>query len=278
MSLVFFCIALTMILMALSFAAQPLVYSYSKANAGFAKFPLLAIIVVIGFAIALYAILGAPGLVSQTVDTGMAETTSVQGQSTAARDKAASVETLLAGLEERLRSNPDDGEDWLLLAKSYEHVGRNADASEAYARAAALGVTDEDLGARLSSGEPTASGATAEIRGRLSYSQAVADQISPDDVVFITAKVHGNPMPLAVLRRSASEVPFDFVLSDETSMVKGSGISTANEITVTAKVSKSGDALNTASNLQATAGPVDPGNAGFLELVIGGAATNTESK
>jgi hypothetical protein len=59
-------------------------------------------------------------------------------------------------------------------------------------------------------------------------------------------------------------------------MVKGSGISAASEIIVTAKVSKSGDALNTASNMQATAGPIDPGNAGFIELVIGAAATETE--
>lgn len=276
MSLVFFFIALTMMLIALSFAAQPLVSSYSKANAGFAKFALLAIIVVIGFAIALYAAIGQPELESHIADTGTSDTASERRQTSAAREKAASVETLLAGLEERLRSNPDDGKDWLLLAKSYEHMGQNTDASEAYARAVALGVTDEALGARLSSSEPTASGATAEIRGRLSYSQAVADQISPDDVVFITAKAHGNPMPLAVLRRSASEVPFEFVLSDETSMVKGSGISTASEITVTAKVSKSGDALNTASNLQATAGPIDPGKAGFMELVIGAAATETE--
>lgn len=272
MSLVFLSIALTMILIALSFAAKPLVSSYSETNAGFAKFPLLAVIIVIGFAIALYAAIGAPELESQTVDAG----TPAQQQSTAEPDKAASVETLLAGLEERLHANPDNGKDWLLLAKSYEHVGRNADASDAYARAVALGVTDETLGARLSSSEPTASGATMEIRGRLSYSQAVAEQINPDDVVFITAKAHGNPMPLAVLRRSASEAPFDFVLSDETSMVKGGGISTASEITVTAKVSKSGDALNTAPDLQATAGPVEPGNAGFIELMIGAAATERE--
>jgi hypothetical protein len=59
-------------------------------------------------------------------------------------------------------------------------------------------------------------------------------------------------------------------------MVKGSGLSTATEVIVTAKVSKSGDALSTAADLQATVGPMEPGNAGLLELVIGGAATDTE--
>jgi len=276
MNLVFFCTALTMILIAVSFAATPLVSSCSKNDAGFAKFPLLAIVVVIGFAVALYAGIGSPGLESRAASADTASASASQREATAPRDKAASVETLLAGLEERLRSNPDDGKGWLLLAKSYDHVGRTADASEAYARAIALGITDESLSTRLNTVDLAAATATAEIRGRLSYSQSVADQIDPDDVVFITAKAEGNPMPLAVLRRSASELPFDFVLSDEASMVKGSGISTASEIVVTAKVSKSGDALNTAADLQATAGPVDPGDAGFLELVIGAAATDTQ--
>ena len=161
MSLVFFCITLTMTLTALSFAATPLVSRRSKNNAGFAKFSLLVVIIVLGFAVALYAALGTPGLESHAVDAGTVETASVQRQSTAAGDKAASVETLLAGLEERLRANPDDGKEWLLLAKSYEHVGRNEDASEAYARAASLGVTDEALGTRLSSDTPTGPGTAA---------------------------------------------------------------------------------------------------------------------
>jgi cytochrome c-type biogenesis protein CcmH len=164
-----------------------------------------------------------------------------------------------------------------LLAKSYEHLGRNEDAAEAYAKATALGVTDEALAARLD-GHTAGADAAVEIRGHLSYSQSVADQIGPEDVVFITAKAEGNPMPLAVLRRSASDLPFDFVLSDEASMVKGSGLSTASEVVVTAKVSKSGDALNTATDLQATAGPFAPGDAGLLELVIGAAASDTETQ
>ena len=111
MSVVFFCITLTMTLTALSFAATPLVYSRSKNNAGFAKFPLLIVIIVIGFAIGLYAAVGAPGLESQTIDAGTAETTSMQRESTAARDKAASVEALLAGLEERFFSRGASEDD-----------------------------------------------------------------------------------------------------------------------------------------------------------------------
>jgi hypothetical protein len=275
MNVLFFGTTLTMILIALSFAAAPLVLSYKRDDAGFAKFPLLVVIVVIGLAIALYAAIGKPGVESHATGAGSADAMSAQKQVEMSGDKAASVSALLSGLEERLRSNPGDGKEWLLLAKSYEHLGRNEDAAEAYAKAAALGVTDETLAARLG-GNTAGAVAAIEIRGHLSYAQSVADQIGPEDVVFITAKSPGNPMPLAVLRRPASDLPLDFVLSDETSMVKGSGLSTATEVIVTAKVSKSGDALSTAADLQATVGPMEPGNAGLLELVIGGAATDTE--
>lgn len=146
-----------MILIALSFAARPLVFSYGKADAGFAKFPLLVVIVMMGLAIALYAAIGNPGVESHVVAAGDAGAKSTRKHP---GDKAASVSALLTGLEERLRSSPGDGKDWLLLAKSYEHLGRYEDAAEAYAKAAALGVTDEALAARLD-GNTAETGAAA---------------------------------------------------------------------------------------------------------------------
>jgi cytochrome c-type biogenesis protein CcmH len=92
--------------------------------------------------------------------------------------------------------------------------------------------------------------------------------VSPDDVVYIIAKTNNNPMPLAVLRRSAAELPLDFVLNDENSMVQGGGISSADTVTISARVSRTGDALNTASELGATSAAIDPTDAGDLELVI----------
>ena len=54
-----------------------------------------------------------------------------------------SLSSLIGGLEARLEENPNDGRGWLLLAKSYEHLGRYDDAREAFAHAAALGATDD---------------------------------------------------------------------------------------------------------------------------------------
>jgi len=63
--------------------------------------------------------------------------------------KIGSVAGLLVGLEQRLADNPDDAKGWLLLAKSYNHLGQNEKASSAYARAAELGQTDEEFELKL---------------------------------------------------------------------------------------------------------------------------------
>jgi cytochrome c-type biogenesis protein CcmH len=52
---------------------------------------------------------------------------------------------MVGQLEARLQSNPDDGEGWMMLGRSYYFLKRYPDAAKAYARAAALGG-DQDPG------------------------------------------------------------------------------------------------------------------------------------
>ena len=59
------------------------------------------------------------------------------------------VGSLVAGLAARLAQAPDDGPGWLLLARSYEHLGRDEEASRAYLLASSLGQTDASLERRL---------------------------------------------------------------------------------------------------------------------------------
>jgi cytochrome c-type biogenesis protein CcmH/NrfG len=63
--------------------------------------------------------------------------------------KIASVASLVSGLEERLQKEPDDGKGWLLLAKTYRHLGRMDEAREAYRKADALGNSDATVAAQL---------------------------------------------------------------------------------------------------------------------------------
>lgn len=66
-----------------------------------------------------------------------------------ATDKAASVGTLIDGLEARLAASPEDAKGWLLLARSHDHLGNNEEAWNAYARARDLGMPDQSLEIKL---------------------------------------------------------------------------------------------------------------------------------
>lgn len=267
MNLTLFLTALLMTVIAMAFATQPLFVSVRRRHTGSAKLSLLGAIVVFGMGIALYGVIGKPEL-SNIQATSSDNVSGTRSPQSGQNDKAGSVTALLGGLEARLADNPDDAKGWLLLAKSYDHLGRNAEARDAYEKAAALGLTDADLEARLNETVSAGSSASAEIRGRVSVAQTVVDRVDPGDTVYVIAKTDANPMPLAVLRRSASELPFDFVLSDENSMVQGGGISSANTVTVSARLSKTGDALNTATELGVSSSAIDPRESGDLALVI----------
>jgi cytochrome c-type biogenesis protein CcmH/NrfG len=54
----------------------------------------------------------------------------------AAAKSAPSIESAAAGLAERLRKSGGTREDWMLLARSYDFMGRRAEADEARAQAA----------------------------------------------------------------------------------------------------------------------------------------------
>lgn len=63
--------------------------------------------------------------------------------------KIASVAQLVSGLQARLEEDPDDAKGWMLLAKSYDHLGDNSKALAAYQRAVALGMSDSAMEMKL---------------------------------------------------------------------------------------------------------------------------------
>lgn len=148
MNAVFYVSASLMLLVALSFASAPLLRRRKAASAGLANIPLLAVIAALLLAVGLYAAIGRPGVASSP---GIAAPRSAAMTATSSDNgrKAASVSTLLDGLEARLQDDPEDARGWLLLAKSYDHLGRTEEAAMAYGKAAALGLTDDVLEARL---------------------------------------------------------------------------------------------------------------------------------
>lgn len=233
-----------------------------------ARLPLLAGIIVVILAISLYSFLGRPDMVTESVHS----TATKSG--TGEMDGVPSVASLVTGLEERLSNEPDDAKGWLLLAKTYQHLGRNDDARTAYAKAVALGQPDATFAESLT-GAATAEVAAndgAQIHGRVSISEKARALVNAEDSVYIFARaVDGQPMPLAVVQRPVSDLPFEFVLSDAQAMVADNMLSTAKMVTVTAKISAPKDALRSVANLEVQSEAVPTASSPHLELVIGSA-------
>ena len=95
------------------------------------------------------------------------------------------------------------------------------------------------------------------LRGTVRLSQKLRDKLSPGDTLFVFARAaEGPPMPLAILRRTAGELPLEFALNDAMAMAPGLHLSAFPRIVVTARVSKSGDAKAQPGDLQGASKPV----------------------
>ena len=74
-------------------------------------------------------------------------------------------------------------------------------------------------------------------------------------------------MPLAILKKRVRDLPFDFTLDDSLAMSPQARLSQAAQVVVGARVSKSGQAMPQAGDLQGLSGPMAPGASG-VTLVI----------
>ncbi|MBY0237242.1 MAG: tetratricopeptide repeat protein, partial [Burkholderiaceae bacterium] len=103
---------------------------------------------------------------------------------------------------------------------------------------------------------PAAVGA-ASISGRVDIAPALKAQLSPDDTLFVFARAPGGSrMPLAILRKKASELPFTFTLDDSLAMSPAARLSSAPQVVIGARISKSGEALPKPGDLQGLSGVV----------------------
>jgi len=118
---------------------------------------------------------------------------------------------------------------------------------------------------------PAVAAATAsagKVSGRVTLAPALAARVQPGDTVFIFARAAEGPrMPLAILRQKASELPITFTLDDSTAMSPEMKLSKFANVVVSARISRSGDAMPRSGDLQGQSGPVKVGSAG-LEIVI----------
>jgi cytochrome c-type biogenesis protein CcmH len=147
----------------------------------------------------------------------------------------------------------------------------------AYEKAVNLGMTDPDLEAKLDSGNAAAA-VSPIIRGRLTIAESARGRLDPDDSIFIFAKsTDGSALPIAVLRKVAGDLPFDFELSDKQAMSAAENLSNTAVVTITARVSKSGNAMQAEPGLEVVSEPISVGDDVLIELHLGPAPTSDES-
>ncbi len=105
------------------------------------------------------------------------------------------------------------------------------------------------------SGIATAAGDAAarapSVKVHVSVSTALRARAAPDDTVFVYARaVQGPKAPLAIQRLRVRDLPLIVTLDDATSMSPALRLSTATEVVIGARISKTGAALAQPGDLQ----------------------------
>jgi cytochrome c-type biogenesis protein CcmH len=215
-------------------------------------------------------------------------TTSTPGKQDSATDLE-SVDVLLVGLKQRLETQPDDIDGWVLLSKSYYHLNRWEEAETAFEKAKALGyrgswqplpridsfsqnsatsINFKDYKTNQDSAQ-TAPQAVGGLQLKILLSPALQSELSPDFAVFVfvrAAENHGPP--LAVVRTRVGELPFEIALNDSHAMIPGKNISSARNIIVGARISMSGNPESQPGDYEKLSDSIPSNTDQTVELVI----------
>ncbi len=171
--------------------------------------------------------------------------------------------------------------DYKTAVAYWERATQVADPATGYAQQLAGALSDARQRAGLppagaASGAaaataPMAAASAARISGRVTLKPELKGQVGPDDTVFIFARApSGSRMPLAILKRKVSDLPLDFELDDSLAMSPAARLSSAQQVVVGARISKSGNAMPSPGDLEVLSAPVAVG-AKSLQLEISGA-------
>lgn len=181
-----------------------------------------------------------------------------------------------------LHDHPDHQGALLLLAMASLRGGEREAAVEALTHLQALRQqqadtrpggheADDEIARLLAQARQPAVEAQAGVHYDIEVNVApeLARQIPQDATLFVFAKsLQGPPMPLAVIRRPASDLPLHLTLTDADSLNPSRPLSAESVVVLQAKVSRTGSATPAAGDWIATAVPVQRGSQGVVQLRI----------
>jgi cytochrome c-type biogenesis protein CcmH len=108
----------------------------------------------------------------------------------------------------------------------------------------------------------------AAISGMVTVSKDLSAKVSPTDKVFIFAQAPQGPkIPIASLKIDSKQLPYRFKLDDAVSMSPNDKLSNHAEVMISARVSKSGQAMAQSGDLQGKTGPVKLGQQGVAIVI-----------
>ena len=177
-------------------------------------------------------------------------------------------------------------------AKAVQHWERAAEAGppdNPLVQMARSGVAEArtrgNLPAATASGKAPAATATAQqpagpaaaaavvsgaITGTVTLAPALKGRVGPDDAIFVFARAAtGSRMPLAFMRAQVKDLPLNFTLDDSMAMSPAARLSTAGQVVVGARVSKSGQAMPQAGDLEGLSEPTAAGSVGVNVVIAG---------
>jgi cytochrome c-type biogenesis protein CcmH len=152
---------------------------------------------------------------------------------------------------------PPDSEDARAISENVEEAKKLA----------GIGASAPSGDKPAASAKPTAK-AHPGVRGTVRLAAELKKDVKPDDTVYVFARAaEGPPLPLAVLRAKAGELPLTFSLNDAMAMAQGMTVSAHPRVVVTARVAKSGSAKPAPGDLEGKSPPVANDAAGVNVLI-----------
>ena len=135
-------------------------------------------------------------------------------------------------------------------------------AQEGVAASAAPAATGDAKDAVAAAGTPT-------LTVQVSLDPKLQDKLDPGATLFVFARAaEGPPMPLAIRRLQASQLPLTVTLDESAGMLPNLKLSMFPRVVIGARVSKSGNAMPQSGDLQVLSAPIDVHRREPLALAI----------
>lgn len=116
---------------------------------------------------------------------------------------------------------------------------------------------------------PSGTASSAGIEVRVEIAPELAGKVEASDVLFIFARAEsGPPMPLAIQRLAATQLPVTVKLDESMGMMAGMSLANFDKVVIGARVSKSGNAQGQPGDLETLSAPVEWRTAGSVALTI----------